>query len=211
VIEWGSNASGYVVGALSDSLGLPFPITMLLAGGAAGNFSRVGVKHAFSDTESILRVLRGGDELAAGRGGLEDGLDGVDIRQMDLVDGVGNPIGSGGAINAVEGAGKANPNGVKVAQGQQDKHIPGTNNYNQSVASGANRGILTENAQQLLDDFAGTGSSLGNNREWVDFGKPIGQYYDINTGTYLDTTKGIIHYNNSGGAHIVPSNPTGTR
>jgi hypothetical protein len=51
-------------------------------------------------------VLRGGDELAAGRGGLEDGLDGIDIRQMDLVDGVGNPIESGGTINVVEGAGK---------------------------------------------------------------------------------------------------------
>jgi hypothetical protein len=51
-------------------------------------------------------VLRGGDELAAGRGGLEDGLDGIDIRQMDLVDGFGNPVVSGGTINAVEGAGK---------------------------------------------------------------------------------------------------------
>jgi hypothetical protein len=78
---------------------------MLLAGGAAGSFSRVGVKHAFSDTESILRVLRGGDDLAAGRGGLEDGLDGIDIRQMDLADGVGNPVVSGGTIDVVEGAG----------------------------------------------------------------------------------------------------------
>jgi hypothetical protein len=64
------------------------------------------VKHAFSDTDSILRVLRGGDDIAVGRGGPGDGVDGIDIRQMDLLDGVGNPIVSGGTINAVEGAGK---------------------------------------------------------------------------------------------------------
>jgi hypothetical protein len=54
-------------------------------------------------------VLRGGDDVAAGRGGLEDGLDGIDIRQMDLLDGVGNPVESGGTINAVEGVGKSIP------------------------------------------------------------------------------------------------------
>jgi hypothetical protein len=109
------------------------------------------------------------------------------------------------------GAGRANPSNVKVHQGQQDKHIPGTNNYNQDVANGVNRSTLNANSQQLLDDFAGTGTSMGGNKEWVDFGKTIGQYYDINTGTYIDTIKGIIHYNSSGGAHIVPSNPLGIR
>ena len=104
-----------------------------------------------------------------------------------------------------------NPNNVKVNQGQQDKHIPGTNNYKQSIESGVNRSILNEDPQRLLDEYAGTGTSIGQNKEWVDFEKNIGQFYDINTGTYVDTAKGIIHYNSNGGAHIVPSNPTGIR
>jgi hypothetical protein len=102
---------------------------------------------------------------------------------------------------------KTNPNNVKVNAGQQDKHIFGTNNYNQSVASGVNRSILKEDPQQLLDDFAGTGQTIGANKERVDFGRVIGQYYDAKTSTYLDTTRGMIHYDSKGGAHIIPSAP----
>ena len=40
-------------------------------------------------------------------------------------------------------------------------------------------------------------------------GDVIGQYYDQNTGQYVDTTNGLIHYDKSGGAHIVPSIPNG--
>lgn len=111
------------------------------------------------------------------------------------------------ATDAVKGVGKANPNGIKINVGKQDKHIPGTNNYKQSIASGANRSILAENPQQLLDDFAGTGQKIGANKERVDFGKVIGQYYDESTGTFVDTTRGIIHYDSKGGSHIVPSAP----
>ena len=96
---------------------------------------------------------------------------------------------------------------VKVNQGQQDKHIPGTNNYKQSVANGQHRSILTEDPQKLLDDFAGTGEKIGTTKERIDFGKIIGQYYDNVTGTYIDTTRGIIHYDSKGTAHIVPSAP----
>lgn len=35
----------------------------------------------------------------------------------------------------------ANPNGVKVSVGQQDKHIPGTNNFQQGVDNGLSRSI----------------------------------------------------------------------
>jgi len=60
----------------------------------------------------------------------------------------------------------------------------------------------------LLDDFAGTGQKIpGTNKERVDFGKVIGQYYDDVTGKFVDTTKGIIHYDSKGGAHIVPAKP----
>ena len=120
-----------------------------------------------------------------------------------------------GAMNGAvdqyaEGAGKANPNGIKINAGKQNKHILGTNNYNQSIASGVNRSILKENPQQLLDDFAGTGQRIPNtNKERIDFGKIIGQYYDPKTNTYIDTTRGIIHYDSKGGAHIVPAPPKG--
>ena len=115
----------------------------------------------------------------------------------------------GGGFTRGGGHGRANPNNVQIAQGHQDKHIPGTNNYKQSVASGANRSILTVDAQSLLDEFAGTGYKIpgAENKERVNFGKVIGQYFDDTAGKFVDTTNGIIHYNQKGGAHIVPAAP----
>ena len=101
-----------------------------------------------------------------------------------------------------------NQSNVKVNIGQQDKHILGTNNYNQYLANGKKPSILSENPQRLLDDFAGTGKKVPNtNKERVNFGKVIGQYYDETNETYTDTTNGIIHYDSRGRAHIVPSRP----
>jgi hypothetical protein len=53
----------------------------------------------------------------------------------------------------------------------------------------------------------GIGQMLNPNRERVNFGKVIGQYYDDLTGQYVDTTNGIIHYDSKGTAHIVPARP----
>mgnify|MGYP000924390666 CR=1 FL=1 len=103
--------------------------------------------------------------------------------------------------------GAAKTNNVKVNAGQQNKHIPGTNNYKQEIANGKTKSILSEDPQSLLDEFAGTGQKIGTNKERVDFGKTIGQYYDSATGTYTNTTKGIIHYDSKGQAHIVPARP----
>jgi len=100
---------------------------------------------------------------------------------------------------------------VKVNQGQQDKHIPGTNNYRQEEAKGNHRSILLENPQRLLDSHAGRGVRLSSGRERVDFGRIIGQFYDRNIGRYIDTTRGIIHYDSRGNAHIVPAAPRGYR
>ena len=102
---------------------------------------------------------------------------------------------------------KANPNKVRVNQGHQDKHIPGTNNYKQEIANGRTKSILLADPQELLDNYAGTGQKLSATKERVNFGKKIGQYYDDLTGEYLDTANGIIHYDHKGGAHIVPSRP----
>ncbi|MEK4380162.1 T7SS effector LXG polymorphic toxin [Bacillus sp. FSL R5-0434] len=98
---------------------------------------------------------------------------------------------------------------VKVKPGAQEKHIPDTPNYKQEIANGKNKSIFygdNKKAQELLDKYAGKGDFLKNGRERVDFGKPIGKYYDRNTGEYVETTKGLIHYGKDG-AHIVPSRP----
>jgi hypothetical protein len=104
VVELGSNAGAYTVGALSDSLGLPLPITLLLAGGSGTAIASSGAKNMFADSDSILRLLRGEtDDVAVGRVALGDGVDGIEIRQMDLLDGVGNPIESGGdVLNSID-------------------------------------------------------------------------------------------------------------
>lgn len=113
----------------------------------------------------------------------------------------------GGGDSGGRGSGKTNPKGVKVNSGQQDKHIPGTNNYKREIAYGRNKSVLTADPQELLDHYAGTGQKLGTNKERVNFGRIIGQYYDTETGKYVDTTNGIIHYDSKGGAHIVPARP----
>ena len=108
-----------------------------------------------------------------------------------------------------EASEQTNINNVKVNKGQQDKHIIGTNNYKNSIENGIKRSILKDNPEELLSHFAGTGQKIGMNKERVDFGKIIGQYYDKSLDKYVDTTRGIIHYDGKGGAHIVPSAPIG--
>ncbi|WP_241211393.1 polymorphic toxin type 50 domain-containing protein [Amphibacillus jilinensis] len=43
-------------------------------------------------------------------------------------------------------------------------------------------------------------------KERLEFDKLIGKYYYRDTGEYLETTRGMIHYG-KGGSHIVPSRP----
>ena len=59
---------------------------------------------------------------------------------------------------------------------------------------------------ELLKKHAGKGTMINEYKERVDFGEIIGEYYDINSNHYLSTSKGIIHYSNTG-AHIVPAAP----
>jgi len=53
---------------------------------------------------------------------------------------------------------------LKINIGQQNKHIPGTNNYKQELANGKLKSILSADPQQLIDDFAGTGKKLEQTR-----------------------------------------------
>lgn len=98
---------------------------------------------------------------------------------------------------------------AKVNVGQQNKHIPGTNEYKTALDNGQTKSIMNGNSsdiQKLLDSKAGTGEFFGTNKERVDFGQVIGQYVDSNIGIGVDTTVGIIHYGKKG-AHIVPARP----
>ncbi|MDU5634688.1 polymorphic toxin type 50 domain-containing protein [Kluyvera cryocrescens] len=47
---------------------------------------------------------------------------------------------------------------------------------------------------------------LAGSKERIDFGKPIGNFVDRDTGLSVPTTKGIVHYGKDG-AHIVPARP----
>lgn len=92
-------------------------------------------------------------------------------------------------------------NEAKVNVGQQNKHIPYTNEYKASIANGNKRSTVNGNLadiQKLLNEKAGTGEMIGGNKERVDFGQVIGQYVDPVTGQGTDTSMGIIHYGNKG-------------
>jgi filamentous hemagglutinin len=96
---------------------------------------------------------------------------------------------------------------VLLHEGKQGKHVPGHNNYQPG------KSIFTGDAQELLNNHAGTGNNLRSDpigtpgtREVVDFGQEIGSYVDRSSGEEIPTRIGIIHYSKTG-AHIVPSNP----
>ena len=63
-----------------------------------------------------------------------------------------------------------------------------------------------DDAQMLINKYAGTGEWKGANKESVDFGKTIGKYVDFETGIAVETTRGTIHYSKTG-THIVPAAP----
>ncbi|WP_208642061.1 polymorphic toxin type 50 domain-containing protein, partial [Citrobacter gillenii] len=100
-----------------------------------------------------------------------------------------------------------------INKGQQNKHIEGTNEYKTAAASsGSQRSVLTVDPQSLLPKL-GTGQQVGKvdvglagSKERIDFGKPIGNFVDKDTGLTVPTTKGIVHYGKDG-AHIVPARP----
>lgn len=47
---------------------------------------------------------------------------------------------------------------------------------------------------------------VNDSKERVDFGRVIGKYVDIRTGTSAETTNGLLHYSKDG-IHIVPAKP----
>ncbi len=85
--------------------------------------------------------------------------------------------------------------------------MPGRNNYlpGRSILFG--KGGL-DRAQELLNQYAGTGEFITPNKERVDFHQVIGRFKSpkLPNDSGLDTTIGIINYG-SDGAHIVPATP----
>ncbi len=95
-----------------------------------------------------------------------------------------------------------------LEESKQGKHIEGHPNF---IEGKSKLTITMKQAENLAEQFSGTGIVLGNsetsNKEWVDFGIIIGIYID-KEGNELPTTKGLIHHSKNG-THIVPSNPYG--
>ena len=114
------------------------------------------------------------------------------------------------AAKAIKSSSKTvNGYDTKVNVGQQNKHIPGTNEYKNALNNGQTKSIMYGDAndiQNLLNDKASTGDFIGANKERVNFGQVIGQYVDPDTGVGVETTIAIIHYGKKG-AHIVPARP----
>ena len=97
-------------------------------------------------------------------------------------------------------------NSSRIHADKQGKHIVGHRNFK------VGKSILTHSdPEKLLKEFAGTGSPIGIEtsgrpgfKEIVDFGELVGEFYDLETKLFSPTTRGAIHYDKNGFAHIVP-------
>ncbi len=94
-----------------------------------------------------------------------------------------------------------------IQKDRQGKHMVGHRNFKigRSIFDGT-----FDDAEQLVKQYAGTGITIGEGKERVDFGKIIGQYVDQETGKKYPTTIGVIHYSKDG-CHIVPARPISFR
>ncbi len=130
---------------------------------------------------------------------------GVNIHKAEgAVDDIGkvDDVLEGGEV-LERGSATVNGFDTTINTGKQGKHIVGNNNFieGRSIFNGT-----ADDAQRLVDDFAGTGEWIGVNKERVNFGEVIGQYVNPATNEVVDTTVGIIHYSKTG-THIVPAQP----
>ena len=95
------------------------------------------------------------------------------------------------------------PRNLRVHPGRQGKHMLGQNNYENAIRRGKNPSVFygtVEDAQRLVDEFAGTGKIIPKNpnRERVNFKKVIGRYVNEPENKYVDTTWGTIRYSKDG-------------
>lgn len=76
---------------------------------------------------------------------------------------------NGAKESAKESGGKIN----KIAQGKQNKHISGTNEY-KTATSREKKGLIEVDSKFLEETVKNKGT--GQHKEILDFGKPIGKY-----------------------------------
>jgi hypothetical protein len=94
--------------------------------------------------------------------------------------------------------------------GQQEKHIPGANNF--EVGKGELT-ISVEHLEKLVYSKLGEGVpsrfSFGTPgyKEIVEFDEIIGVHVDRSSKARINTSVGEIHYNKNGGYHVVPVEP----
>ena len=101
------------------------------------------------------------------------------------------------------------PRNLRVHPGRQGKHMLGQNNYENAIRRGKNPSVFygtVEDAQRLVDEFAGKGQLIKPDQERVNFKRVVGKYINGKTKESLETTWGTIRYSKDG-VHIVPSNP----
>ncbi|NVF11016.1 hypothetical protein HV819_03290 [Anaerococcus sp. AGMB00486] len=105
---------------------------------------------------------------------------------------------------------------LNINQGRQDKHIQGTNNYNQELAKGIHKSYLLDdvNPQDLVDKYAGTGDLLrvkkvGKwiNKEFIEADEDIGYWINSKNDDEVITNRFSISYSKEKGVHIVPAKP----
>ncbi|MCL2611333.1 MAG: polymorphic toxin type 50 domain-containing protein [Defluviitaleaceae bacterium] len=94
-----------------------------------------------------------------------------------------------------------------IHQGQQDKHIEGTKNYNQQIANGKQPSILREDPATLLEESLNMEGVYHPPKAVFDFERVIGEFWDVTTESFHETTRATIHYNSKGQVHIVPAKP----
>lgn len=96
----------------------------------------------------------------------------------------------------------------KINQGQQDKHIIGTNNYIEG------RSVLTADPEYLMNLYIEKAlpirsrKGLWSEKSRFTHDEYIGYIFDKN-GNKVLTKNGIIHYSKKKGVHIVPAKPEG--
>ena len=94
---------------------------------------------------------------------------------------------------------------IRLHLGHHKKHFLDVNNKNY-IEGKSILYISAEEAQELLNEFAGKGKMKGLCKEVIDFGKVIGEYVKEGTDKRFKTTRGTIHYGKKG-VHIVPAKP----
>ena len=92
---------------------------------------------------------------------------------------------------------------LKINVDKQNKHILQTKEFKngRSIIS-----LSIDECNNVIEQFAGTGTFINENHEIINCGYIIGYWRDISTGYLYPTTEAKIHYSNTG-THLVPLKP----